>query len=583
MRELLNALYNLIAPIFDTSHYQSRLYKYRANVIYAVTMIMFIFWLLYAFGAPDWEIAGEDTAYTMAEIALSGNLTLQNSAPAIVFYSVFLLTGIIFFATRRRMLLVSTWGPFVMWYTTGVLLLITATASPGEPSSAIVFLMLLGAMFTGGWGIIAGLALSLMALFIHASTGVYDNSGAGVSLGTIIPQLIAGAIVLQLFLRFARLFRQEGAEEATESRQRTATVVAEIAETVAMRGSLNELLDNIVSRVIANFDRVYHAQIFLTNDDNTTAMLTASTGEVGQQLIARAHALQVGSHSVIGQVTLHGNPIIARAGSRDSIHRENELLPDTAVEAAFALRIGGQIIGALDLQSKSANAFDDDYLISTFSALADSTALAIDNVSQFQAAQARLQENARLVEQERETAREVERLNERLTGLAWMDYFRNKPEHFGVQLDIIEDELLDTNSWTPTLTEAATVNTFVQKTDDGKQFIALPLRVRGQVIGAMEFELDENRAITPEDYEMLQEVSERFGLAAENARLVDESRRVAQREALVNQISTRLQTTNKVEEAMTEAARGLREAFKAERVAIRLGTPEKTTASDGGA
>ncbi len=583
MRELRNALFNLIARVLDTSRYETALEKYRATAIYLVTAIMFVFWLLYAFGSPDWPVPDINRDYTMAEIALSGNGELMRSSPAIVFYAIFLLTGMIFYATRRKMQTVAKWGPFVMWYTTGVLLLITATTSPGDPSSSIVFLMLLGAMFVGSWGILAGLVLSLGAMFIHASTGIYATSSASVSLGTIVPQLIAGAFVLQLFLRFSRLTRQEGADEATESRQRTATVVAEIAQTVAKRGTLNELLDSIVGRVVANFDRVYHAQIFITNDNQTEALLTASTGEVGKQLIARAHALKIGSNSVIGQVTLHGNPIIARAGSRASIHRANELLPKTAVEAAFALRIGEHIIGALDLQSTSADAFDDDYLISTFSALADSTALAIDNVSQFQSAQARLEENERLVQQERDASNEIERLNERLTGLAWMEYFRNKEEQVGVQLDVIEDELMDTNSWTPTLEEAASVNTFIQTQDDGKQVIALPLRVRGQVIGAMEFELDEERAITPEDYEMLQEVGERFGLAAENARLVDESRRVAQREALVNQISTRLQTTNKVEEAITEAARGLREAFKAERVSIRLGTPEKTTTSDGGA
>jgi len=40
----------------------------------------------------------------------------------------------------------------------------------------------------------------------------------------------------------------------------------------------------------------------------------------------------------------------------------------------------------------------------------------------------------------------------------------------------------------------------------------VPLRVRGQVIGAMEFELDRGD-FTPEDIDLVQAVAERFGLA----------------------------------------------------------------------
>jgi hypothetical protein len=66
-------------------------------------------------------------------------------------------------------------------------------------------------------------------------------------------------------------------------------------------------------------------------------------------------------------------------------------------------------------------------------------------------------------------------------------------------------------------------------------------------------------------------------LAAESNRLFETSQRVAQREALVNEISTRLQASNNVEMTLNEAARSLRSTLKANRVTIRLGTPPATT------
>ena len=89
----------------------------------------------------------------------------------------------------------------------------------------------------------------------------------------------------------------------------------------------------------------------------------------------------------------------------------------------------------------------------------------------------------------------------------------------------------------------------------------------------MEFELDPDQNFTLEDMEMVQEVAERFGMTAENTRLLVDSQRHAQREVLVNQISLRLQSASNVNAALTEAARGIRDALRADRVTIRLGKP----------
>ncbi|MCL4252451.1 MAG: GAF domain-containing protein, partial [Anaerolineae bacterium] len=289
-----------------------------------------------------------------------------------------------------------------------------------------------------------------------------------------------------------------------------------------------------------------------------------------------AHGLKVGSVSVIGQVTYLGKYIIAKSGSRDTVHQRNELLPETQVEAAFPLRIGDRVIGALDLQSKERDTFDREDLAQAFQTLADSIGLAIDNIRQYDRAEARIQENQRLVEETREALRQVERLNQRLTGRVWTDYIGGAGYDIGASVDFESEKKLTQAELTASIKEAIDNQQLVQTTtDDGRQVITVPLRVRGRVVGAMEFELDKDEQFSPDDLDLLNEVSDRFGVAVENVRLVNESQRTAQREALVNQIVGRLQTMNNVEDMVTEAAKGLRDALKANKIAIKLGTPPR--------
>jgi uncharacterized protein YigA (DUF484 family) len=89
----------------------------------------------------------------------------------------------------------------------------------------------------------------------------------------------------------------------------------------------------------------------------------------------------------------------------------------------------------------------------------------------------------------------------------------------------------------------------------------------------MEFELALEQNIGAEQLAVLQQVVERLGLAAENIRLLDEAQRMAQREAMVNEITARMQAVTSVEAVVAAATQSLADAFQAPRVAIRLGMP----------
>ncbi|MBL8153063.1 MAG: GAF domain-containing protein [Anaerolineae bacterium] len=449
-------------------------------------------------------------------------------------------------------------------------------------------LIFVGSMLLDITGLVLGtlLSIGIMALAL-AYRGVmsepiaYSSSTVFV-VGGFMLLLTAGAAALSL--RFLRLSRVEALTTERHDRLSLAQITSQVAQRIARRASLQEVLDNTVEEVIHSYPLIYHAQVFLIDEDTRQANLVASTGEVGRLMLERKHQLGVGTKSVIGQVTARDAALIARVGLDDSsIHRRNEFLPETAAEAAFPLRLADRVIGALDLQSKQRDAFEQED-IPIFQSLADHIAIAIDNARLYEETRRQIEENQRLAQRAQQTAEEVERLNRRLTGQAWNEYLSQQPEAPALTVNFNEGVPVPESPWTATLQQAVRQNQTVQGQAADRRVVAVPLRVRGQVIGAMEFELDEQNPLLPEDLSLLEEVSEQFGLAAETNRLFESSQRIAQREALVNEIATRLQTTSSVEMTLTTAARSLKEVLKAERVAIRLGKPTRQAepTSNGG-
>ncbi len=551
--------------LLDTSRYTTALDKERARVIFGINILLVIL------------------ASSFVVIAVPGDMGINTSSvPNII---IFAIVNVINIGLIRYGYL--NLGAFVLVLSWFLIANVTTNVNGSYTpymGMLLVTTIALSALLLPRFGILIGIVLALAGYFIGVNARASGLAPAPLPAGAEIFTTIACMLVfiglIYLYVRFSRLNREEGANAALQDRLKLAEITTQITQRISSRNSLNEVLTNTVDLIVEGYPDIYHAQIFLVDDDLRKARLAASTGEVGRILLTRQHSLDVGSTSVIGKVTADGQLVIARARALDTVHRRNELLPDTLVEAAFPLRIGDTIIGALDLQSKQSMAFPDRDL-PIFQTLADHIAVSIDNARLFEQTEQRVEENRRLVEQSRNALREVERLNMRLTGRAWSDYLRSQHGSEGVMIDFGANSAQEGSEWTPGLQEAMQNNDVIEQIQHGQRTIATPLRVRGQVIGAMEFELDANGDISPEDLELVQEVSERFGLAVENARLYDQSQRSAQREALINEIGARLQQTNNVETTLSQAAQSLKQALKANKVSIRLGNPPGT--NGGGA
>jgi GAF domain-containing protein len=180
-----------------------------------------------------------------------------------------------------------------------------------------------------------------------------------------------------------------------------------------------------------------------------------------------------------------------------------------------------------------------------------------------------LAENRRLFLDAEANLREIERLNQRLSGAAWADYLRaRRAPAMGFTFD--SEQLRSDTQWTPTLAQAATKGRPVVKNDGKKQIVAVPVELRGETIGALEVEVADN-ARQSDTIDMIQSVAQRLALSIDNARLFEQAQEIAQQELEVNAISAKIQGNTDMEDILRIVLSELSRALGAQQASIRVG------------
>ncbi len=345
-------------------------------------------------------------------------------------------------------------------------------------------------------------------------------------------------------------------ETNVAQRARDIEATREIGQIISNIRDLDQLLQEVVELIRQRFTDVYHAQVFLVDPLGEYAVLRNSTGEAGRKLLARGHRLAVGSQSVIGQVTFHGQAVIALDTSTSKIHRANELLPDTRAELALPLRAARGIIGALDLQSKRAEAFTEAD-IQLFQGMADQLTIAITNARLFAEAQARVAE--------------IEALNRRLIGQAWRDYAAaRRQESLAASTDS------ENGRWSEWQRRAIETGDVVEQADDNLVTFAIPISLRGEVIGAAEWDVP-RASYNANTRQLAQELTSRLAIILDNVRSFDQAQRLAQREHLVSDIASKLNQQTDVSQILQIAVRELGQALHVPQTSIRLAANRGST------
>lgn len=500
----------------------------------AVDFILLLAVSVVVFGLPLWLIQ-------------SGNLFWAR----LIFISALFLLGI--------QSLLST-GTFT--YSASVMLMVVIAASVFFGNRGMLLSVLVTSLVLVGMGLAESTGLIITGFMTDPMLLV-----SPISIATMVALILIGGLMLWLVTGAFQRTLTEAQRTAEQLR-----AIAQIGEAANAMLGAEDLLARLVEMVR---DRLafYHVQIFRIDENGQDAVLVASTGEAGQQLLARGHRLPVGSRSVIGQVTQRGEVVYALDTSNNPVHRANEFLPASRSELALPLFDGEQLIGALDIQSTRPNAFTQSD-IETLQVVASLVSSAVRNQQAVAELRSSLAENETLYQQAQTNLQEVERLNRQLTGTAWETYLATGGQLAGLQLE--GSRLHAAAAWTPAQRRAVSEGAPVRLTEQG-QVLAVPLEVRGNVLGAIEVELPQETS-AEDALEIVQAVSDRLALTLDNARLFEETQALAQQEQLVNRIGGRLQSVTQVDEILRVALGELSMALGAEQAAVRLRALDDTAA-----
>lgn len=166
-------------------------------------------------------------------------------------------------------------------------------------------------------------------------------------------------------------------EDRVEERTRQIRTASEVARAVISSPSLDDLLRRAVDLIRQQFNFDY-VSIFLIEEEGDFAQLQEASGDIGGALKAQGYIVPVGSASIIGWVTSNNQPRLVSDVQPDAAALRRDLMPDTRSELAVPLQTSGRVLGAIDVQSSTRDAFRQQD-IEVLQTLADQLSAAILN------------------------------------------------------------------------------------------------------------------------------------------------------------------------------------------------------------
>jgi GAF domain-containing protein len=313
--------------------------------------------------------------------------------------------------------------------------------------------------------------------------------------------------------------------------------VADLFEALAQIQELSKLLHTATNLISGRFG-FYHVGVYFVDNNKEFAILQAANSEGGQKLLDRKQRLRVESEGLVGFVTGCGQARVALDVTKDSNYFDNPDLPDTRMQIVLPLKIGGETIGALDLQSTKPDVFFQEN-IEVLSTLANQLTIAI--------------QNARNFELTRQAVLDAETAYRQLTGETWNQLMRTK-ESFGYSFDGIKARSLS------------------EKTaSENGNALTIPVRLRGQEIGSLKLtSLKSGRTWSEDEITMAESAAERAALSLENARLLEAAHWRAAKERTISEGTTRMNAAMDIESILEATAKELERALNSSEIVIQL-------------
>lgn len=344
---------------------------------------------------------------------------------------------------------------------------------------------------------------------------------------------------------------------STSRRATQLQTITEISEAILQLQDLSEIFPAITALISERFG-FYHVGIFLIDSDREYAILQAANSEGGQRMLARSHRLRLGT-GIVGFAAQTGEPRIALDVGSDAVYFDNPDLPNTHSEVALPMKSRGETTGVLDVQSIHTNAFSNDDL-QVLTALANQVSVAL--------------ENARLLTEARTALAQVQNVYDEFTRAEWSRTIA-KAEQPGFRYNTGRIEMLETEIQSPEVRSAAVTGEIVTSqtngSDEERPTVAVPVKLRGEVIGVIQIESnDPSKTWHEDEVSLVQAVAERVAFAMESTRLFQDARRRAAKEQAISAATARISGAISIENILHATAEELERVLGGSEVLIQF-------------
>jgi GAF domain-containing protein len=222
------------------------------------------------------------------------------------------------------------------------------------------------------------------------------------------------------------------------------------------------------------------------------------------------------------------------------IHKANPLLPETRSELAIPLIVEDRVIGVLDMQADKANTFTENNK-TVYEAMATQLAISINSAQQWTVAQ--------------EAQRKTEELVKQLTRQSWRERLASRRESLGFAYD---------------LSAVAPLSNMNPEPANGGTKLAVPVVVQNEPIGQLAVNVPPQRALSPDEENLLAAVAQQLAQKAENLRLFEQTQQRAAREQIARQIADKVRASRDIESALKTAAEELAKNLGVARAVVDL-------------
>lgn len=323
-------------------------------------------------------------------------------------------------------------------------------------------------------------------------------------------------------------------------------------EVIVLASDLPTLLD-MAADLIAEHFGIYRAAIFLLDEAGEWLVLEAASGTPEVEPVQ----LRVGVEGIVGRAGGTGRSYVAPDISKDPYYISRPTLAQSRSAAAVPIIVQGRLLGVVAVESDELHAFDEAR-VQVLQALPNVLGIAIQNVRRFERLQETVERLSRY--ERREIARQWrESLFQRGGNLRYLyDRVRvlSLPEE-------AEMPLAGNGQGSADIDEITT-----EEGKDGKYLLFVPIKIRDRAVGRFVFESE--LPWQSEEIEVVASVVTQLGLALENARLLEDTRRRALTEQTAGEITARVRAQAEIESVLERALADLGEALGAERGAARL-------------